>query len=179
MKKLLPLNLFLIGLSLLVNHAAGADAAKQPSYKESIADNPTAEADIAVVTKLMNSLIEGNFEQARTLLAPGFKSAGPSPDDNFTAEQALEDWKGKNARQTDRKVSFVANTFRVTTGKLKGNWVSTWGNYTFTQNGKTITVPYQYTARVKDGQIEEDRIYYDKLYILLQLGHTLRPPGKK
>ena len=62
------------------------------------------------------------------------------------------------------------------TGDLKGNWVSLWGDYSFTQNGKDLKFPFQYTARVTKGKIDIDRIYYDRLYILQTLGYKVTPP---
>jgi ketosteroid isomerase-like protein len=181
MRKTSTLNLLCTGLFLSFAITAGAQTASpnKPSYKESILDNPNAEADIAVVESFVRSLVKGDLDKAKGLIASDYKGVGPSPDDSFTAESLLAAWKEKYNAEKDRKVSFVTQTFRVASGDLQGDWVSMWGDYTFTSNGKTVKVPYQYTALVKSGKIATDIIYYDRLYIMQQLGHTLTPPAQK
>ena len=76
----------------------------------------------------------------------------------------------------NRKVSFVTQTFKVLLGDLKGSWVSLWGNYSFTQGGKNVSFPFQYTARVSSGKIDTDRIYYDRMFIMQTLGFKVTPP---
>jgi len=66
----------------------------------------------------------------------------------------------------------------VLSGNLKGEWVSVWGTYSFTQDGKNLSFPFQYTARVTGGKIDTDRVYYDRLYIFQTLGYKLTPPEK-
>ena len=51
-----------------------------------------------------------------------------------------------------------------------------WGTYSFTQNGKNISFPFQYTAKVANGRIVGDAIYYDNKYILETLGYKITPP---
>ena len=72
-----------------------------------------------------------------------------------------------------RNNEFVSNSFRVTGGNLKGDWVAVWGNYTFTQNGVTVILPYQFTAMIENGKIEKSTIYYDKLAINRAMGYEL------
>ena len=79
---------------------------------------------------------------------------------------------------SDRKVDFVTQTFRVFMGDLKGDYVSMWGTYTFTQNGKQVKVPYQFTAKVANGKIERGTAYYDRLSILESQGYKVTPPEK-
>lgn len=124
----------------------------------------------------VNALTAGDLDKAKSLLAPTYKGYGPSPLDSTTSEKTISSWKESNKIQLNRKVSFVSQTFRVLSGNLKGNWVSIWGDYSFTQDGKNVSFPYQYTARVTDGKIDIDRIYYDRMYILQTLGYKVTPP---
>jgi hypothetical protein len=156
---------------------AQTKAATPPRYKDAVEANPTADADIRVVTEYVNTLVGGNAEKAKTLLASTYKGYGPSVVDSTTTEQLLRQWQRNYATQTNRKFTFVAATFRVKSGSLKGNWVSLWGNYAFTQNGKNATFPVHYTAHVTNGKIDVDRIYYDNLYVSQALGYKLVPPA--
>ena len=179
MKKAKTVSLLLAGILLsgaLV--ATRAQNAQQVRYGELVVDNPNAEADMAVVGAYVNALIGGDLEKAKALLAPGFRGYGPSPADSVTAESVMAEWRENYKTHSDRKVSFVTQTFRVTAGNLQGDWVSMWGDYVFTISGKTISLPYQMTARVKNGKIDTERIYYDRMYIMQQLGYTLTPPNQ-
>lgn len=150
--------------------------APQPRYKDVVVDNPTAEPDMKVVSDFVNALTAGNIDQAKGLMSAGFKGYGPSATDSATIQQLVATWQENYKMQSNRKTSFVTQTFKVLSGNLQGNWVSLWGDYTFTQSGKTITFPYQYTAMVADGKIVMSRIYYDVLSIATQLGSKLVPP---
>lgn len=97
-------------------------------------------------------------------MADNYKGYGQVPADSATGEQTISAWQQNYKTQSNRKVGFVTQTFRVKSGDLKGNWVSVWGDYSFTEKGKDITFPFQYTARVTNRKIATDRIYYDKLY---------------
>lgn len=156
---------------------AQTKAAAPLRYKDAVETNPTADADIQVVTEYVNTLVGGNAEKAKTRLAGNYKGYGPSAVDSTTTEQLLRRWQQNYATQINRKFTFVAATFRVKSGSLKGNWVSLWGNYAFTQNGKNATFPVHYTAHVTNGKIDVDRIYYDNLYVSQALGYKLVPPA--
>ncbi len=148
----------------------------QPRYKDMVGDNPNAEADMKVVSDYTNALVSGDTNKVKSLLADNYIGRGPARMDSSTVAQRIKSWQGNYKTQTDRKTTFVTQTFQVLTGRLKGNWVSLWGDYTFTSLDKTVTLPYQYTARVADGKIQSDRIYYDALSIFTQLGYKLTPP---
>ena len=150
--------------------------AKQPRYKDVVADNPNAEADMKVVGDFLNALTNADLDKAKSLLAEKYKGYGPSLLDSSTAEQTLTGWKENYKMQMNRKVSFVTQTFKVLLGDLKGSWVSLWGNYSFTQGGKNVSFPFQYTARVSSGKIDTDRIYYDRMFIMQTLGFKVTPP---
>lgn len=148
----------------------------QPSYKDRTVENPNADADIKVVDSFLNSLISGDLDKAKSLLAENFKGYGPAPTDSSTVEQTITNWKENYKKQLNRKVDFVTATFRVLSGIHEGDWVSLWGNYSFTQDGINISLPFQYTARVADGKITGDIVYYDNMYILQTLGYKVTPP---
>jgi ketosteroid isomerase-like protein len=148
----------------------------QSSYKDMVGENPNADADIKLVGDFLNYLVSGDLDKAKSLLAENFKGYGPSPTDSTTTEQTIRSWKENCEVQSNRKIGFMPTTFRVLSGDQKGDWVALWGNYSFTQNGKNISFPFQYTTRVSDGKINLDLIYYDKMYILQTLGYKVTPP---
>ena len=161
---------------LFICASAQAQNTPTPRYKDVVVDNPTAEADMKVVSDYINAIVSGDLVKAKSLLSGNFMAHGPARSDSSTVEQELARWTENYKNQTDRKVSFVTQTFKVLSGNLKGNWVSLWGDYTFTQAGKTIKFPFQYTANVADGKIMSDRIYYDVFSIYTQLGFKVVPP---
>ncbi len=175
MKTLFRFPLVALTASLLFV-SASAQAQNTPRYKDVVVDNPTAEADMKVVGDFVNALVSGDLDKAKSLAAPTYIGRGPSRLDSANIDKELTSWKANYKTQSDRKVAFVTQTFKVLSGNLKGNWVSLWGDYTFTQAGKTITFPFQYTASVADGKVTSARIYYDNLYILSQLGFKVTPP---
>lgn len=148
-----------------------------PTYKEMVADNPNAEADLKVMADYTNAVAAGDAATMRSLLTDSTMMYGPSPADSSSGEQDVKNWEeGGFKTQTNREVTFVQQTFKVLQGNLAGNWVSQWGEYSFTQNGKTVTFPYHNVSRIENGKIISSRIYYDRQYILTQLGYTLTPP---
>ena len=169
---------FAAGILFMAASAQAQNApANAPRYKDVVVDNPMAEADIKVVSDFVNALtLSGDQAKARSLVSPSFMGHGPAPTDSANIDQTLKNWSESYKTQMNRKNNFVTQTFQVTMGNLKGNWVSVWGDYSFTENGKTVTFPYQYTARVADGKIVTDRVYYDRMYILTQLGYKVSPP---
>lgn len=150
----------------------------QMQYSDAVGENPDADADIKLVSDYINTIIAGDVDKATSMLASNFMGYGPGPNDSSNLQQTADSWKKNYTTQQNRKASFVAETFNVKSGDLAGHWVATWGTYSFTQNGKDIKFPYQYTAHVKDGKIDQDRVYFDQLYILQTLGYTITPPSK-
>jgi len=181
MKKTIRLSLLFATLLLTVfatRTQAQPAQTSQSSYKDVVVENPDADADIKIVGDFLSSLASGDLEKAKSLLSEEFKGYGPAPTDSSTTEQTINSWKELYKTQTNRKVGFVTTTFRVLSGNLKGDWVSVWGNYSFTEDGKNISFPFQYTARVTEGKIDTDFTYYDRLYILETLGYKVTPPEK-
>jgi ketosteroid isomerase-like protein len=179
MKKTIQLTLLFAALLLTVIATTAQAQSKtpaQPRYKDVIGENPNAEADMKVVSDYVRSLASGDLVKAKTLLTDNYRGYGPSPTDSSTSEQTITGWQQNYKTQSNRKVNFITQTFRVKSGDLKGNWVSMWGDYSFTQNGKDVKFPFQYTARVIKGKIDIDRIYYDELYIIQTLGYKITPP---
>ena len=157
---------------------AQAQNAPAPRYKDMVAENPTAEADMKTAGDLVNALVSGDTGKAKELFAPGYVGHGPARLDSANAEQSIARWQSNYKTQLNRKVGFITQTFKVLQGNLKGNWVSMWGDYTFTDanTSKTITFPFQYTVQVANGKVVNDRIYYDVMSILTQNGYTVTPP---
>jgi ketosteroid isomerase-like protein len=129
-----------------------------------------------VVSDFVNALVSGDQDKAKSLVAPTYIGRGPSRLDSANINKELTSWKANYKTQSDRKVVFVTQTFKVLSGNLKGSLVSLWGDYTFTQAGKTITFPFLYTASVTDGKVTSARIYYDNIAIVTQLGFKVTPP---
>jgi len=150
--------------------------AKAQHQKDMIGDNPTADQDNMVVSNFTNWLVGGEAEKAKSLLAANFKGYGPTPIDSASADQLVKQWQENYKMQSDRKVNFVLESFRVKSGDFQGNWVAVWGDYTFTSNGKTVKFPYHCAYHLTNGKIDSSRIYYDQLYIFQQLGYKLAPP---
>lgn len=145
-------------------------------YSEMVGENPNAEADIMIVSDYLKSVIAGDINKAKTLLSSDYKGYGPALNDISNYEQTFSEWEEMYKLQNNRKVDFVTQTFLVKSGDLQGNWVSVWGDYSFTMNGVNLKIPFQYTARVANGKIEIDQIYYDRLYIIKTLGYNVTPP---
>ena len=170
----LLLAILLCPIALTTAHAQ----AKPPTYRDMVGDNPNAEADIKLVTDYVHALAAGEIDKAMTMLAPDYKGRGPGPEDSADVQKTAASWKTNMTTQKDSKASFVAETFNVKSGENAGHWVATWGSYTFTQDGKTVSFPYQYTAHIKNGKIDRDAVYYDQSYIMKTLGFTITPPAK-
>lgn len=148
----------------------------QSAYKDVVVQNPNAEADMKLVGDYVRSLVSGDLDKAKSLMDPSYIGRGPSRIDSANVEKTITNWQANYKTQTDRKVTFVTNTHKVLSGGYKGVWVSLWGNYTFTQAGKTISLPFQLTAKVEDGKILSSIIYFDNLYVATELGFKLTPP---
>jgi ketosteroid isomerase-like protein len=157
---------------------AQTSTAKAPRYKDFVGENPDADADVKLVSDYVNKLVAGDVDKAVSVLSSDFKGFGPGPSDSGTAKTEIDEWKHNDSVQTNRKVDFVAETFNVKSGDQIGHWVSMWGTYSFTENGKDVKFPYQYTAHVKNGKIDRAIIYYDQLSILKALGFSVTPPPK-
>ncbi len=169
---------FLLLLGFAPKVKAQSATAKQSDYKNFVGENPNAEADIKIVGDFINALTSQDTVKAKSLLADGYLGYGPAPTDSSTAAQTIAIWQENYKTQSDIKFTSVSETFRVLQGDLKGDWVAVWGEYSFKQNGKKVTFPLQYTARVANGKINTDRVYYDRLYIVRALGYKLTPPDK-
>jgi ketosteroid isomerase-like protein len=147
-------------------------------YKDVVVENPDAEADMKVVSDYVNALVNNELGKAEKLLAEEFMGYGPAVNDSINKKNTINNWKENHKVRTNQKVGFVTQTFRVLQGDLKGDWVSHWGTYTFTQNGRNVTIPYQVTARVSNGMINRSTIYFDNLSVQQQLGFEIIPPKK-
>jgi ketosteroid isomerase-like protein len=179
MKKTFKVSLLLAAFLFTVfttRAQAQSKPVQQDRYKDRAAENPNADADIKMVGDFLNSLVSGDLIKAKSLLAENFMGYGPSPADSSNVEQTINNWNENYKHQLNRKVDFVTGTLRVLSGTSKGDWVLAWGTYSFTQDGKDISFPFQYTAKVADGKIVGDMTYYDNMYILQKLGYKVTPP---
>ena len=166
----------LVAAANLTAHAQ-TKPAPQPRYTDLVGDNPTTEADLQTVGSYLSLITAGNTEKARMLLADTYRGYGPGAADSVTREQVVTNWQQRYKTQADRKMRLEGQTtFRVKSGRRLGNWVATWGEYSFTQNGKTIRAPFQYMAHVTKGKIDMDRTYVDNLSIVQAQGYKLTPP---
>ena len=181
MKKRLTPTLFCAAM-LVAATTLTAQAQTKPAaparYADYIGDNPTTEADIQTVTNYINFLMAGDTDKARLLLTDTYRGYGPAATDSATRDQIVASWQQHYKTQLNRKVRLEGQTaFRVKSGRLVGNWVATWGEYTFTQGGKTLRAPFQLTTHVTKGKIDLDRIYLDNLSLTQALGYKLTPPA--
>ncbi|MBO0933019.1 nuclear transport factor 2 family protein [Fibrella aquatilis] len=143
-------------------------------------NNPNGGRDIQVASEYVTAItVTGDFDKARGLVSSAYIAHGPGGADSATIEKTVKLHQTFHQYQTNRKNEFSAQSFRIPSGNMKGDWVSLWGYYTYTdmRGGKAVTFPYQYTAKVTNGKIETDRLYYDELSILKQFGFKLIPPG--
>lgn len=168
-----------IMMGFCINSAKSQSTSQDMKYTDMIGNNPNAESDIKTVRDYINTLVvAGEVDKAMSMLSSNYVGFGPGPNDSANLQKTTEIWKQNITQTKNRKADFVAETFNVKSGDLSGHWVSTWGTYSFTQNGKDIKFPFQYTAHVSNGKIDQDRIYYDQLYIIQALGYTITPPSK-
>lgn len=151
---------------------------KTPSYKELVGENPNAEADIKVMSDYTNALANNKMDVAANQLSEKYVGYGPAATDSINKKEEMASWVIAHLVRTNEKVGFVSMSYRVLQGPYKGDWVAQWGDYSFTENGKDITLPFQVTARVSNGKIEMSRVYYDNLAIVTALGYTITPPKK-
>ncbi|WP_296313988.1 hypothetical protein [Winogradskyella sp. UBA3174] len=149
---------------------------KTLKYKNVVAENRESEANIKVVSDCVNSLIHDKMMEVEKLLDDAYMGYGPAINDSITKQETMASWNKTRKIRTNETVGFVTQTFRILKGNLKGDWVSQWGTYAFTQNGKDIKLPYQLTARVNNGKINRSTIYYDNLAAIETLGYQITPP---
>jgi hypothetical protein len=147
--------------------------AQETDFHENVIVNPSAEKDINVVTDYIDALMGHKMDIAAGLLSDSYIGSGPSFGETETKAEHIAFWKEAHAVRSKQNNDFVSHTFRVIDGELKGNWVSIWGTYTFTQNDIEVNLPYQLTAMVTNGKIDVSTIYYDKLAINTAMGYEL------
>jgi ketosteroid isomerase-like protein len=170
-------NLFLTATLLVAALCSFLAPVQAQSYKETVAENPNADRDIQIVRDYMQAMVAGDQNKARILVLPTYKNYGPSAADSSTLDQEMKAWQSNYQTQQNRKITTVASTLRVKNGPFTGDWVSVWGEYSFTHNGKTIAFPFHLQVQVSDGKIKNSRIYYDRLSVAQQQGYQLTPVG--
>lgn len=152
-------------------------ATSQQGFNDVVKPNPIADKDIQFVSDYLNALVAGDFDKVRSSLTPNYKGRGPGILDSFTVKEVIKSWQWNDSAQTNRKIEFTPATYTVLTGEYKGTWVDMWGSYSFTLDGKNVTLLFQYTAHLTNGKIDFDIAYYDRLYMFQALGYTLTPPN--
>ena len=161
----------LLLLCFLIISQLSFSQTEAPKYKDVVVENPEAEADMKVVSDYVKALVNNKMMEAEKLLSEKYMGYGPAVNDSISKQQTIATWKEAHKMRTNEKVGFVTQTFRVLQGELAGDWVSHWGTYSFTQNGKNIELPYQLTALVTDGKIVRSTIYFDNLAVIEALGY--------
>ena len=149
--------------------------AQEMNFNETVTQNPTPDEDLKVVTEYLDALVNNNLDKAGSLLADDFSGSGPSDGDTETKEDVIDNWKQIHKLRTNQKNDYVVNTWRVLSGEYKGDWVSIWGTYSYTENDTDINLPYHLTAKVEDGKIQNSIIYYNSLAVAKKMGYELTP----
>ena len=171
----IPFTAILIALFISAAHLVQAQMPAQPT-KDMMAENPTAEADMKLVKDFVNTLVADDLVAAKTFMADNFMNYGPGVSDSSALEATLTDWKTFNKSNLNPKFPFIMQTFSVLSGRLKGNWVSLWGNYSATIKEKAVSQPVYSVFRVVGGKIISERDYFDNLSIMKQRGFSVIPP---
>jgi len=149
-------------------------------HNQTITANPSANIDLKTMSDYTKALVYNDMAAAESILADSFVNHGPAAKETQSKEETINTWVEIHKVRSNQEVDFVMTTFKVleesNLNHLKGNWVSQWGTYTFTENGKDIVLPYQSTARIADGKIQESYMYYDRLAMLIGMGYTFAEP---
>jgi ketosteroid isomerase-like protein len=156
-----------------------AQEEKKKSFNEIVTQNPNAEEDLKAMSAYIDALIDNKLDLAASFLSDDYVQSGPANGETSTKTQNLEDWKEAHTVRTNQKNEYTFNTWRVLDGDYEGDWVSVWGTYTYTQDEKEISLPYQYTANLDKGKIKKAVIYYDNLSVVKALGYTIESPKKE
>lgn len=166
-------------LCFLLNIIAYAQETDHISnYNEQVVANPNADADINLFSDFTHALTDNEMDKAKGLMDPAAISYGPSANDSANVDQFIEAFERDNQGQQNRKIDYVSATFHVNQGPQMGNWVMQWGTYSFTDSAtsKTVEIPYHWVAKVADGKIGNNYIYYDVYNVMKELGYTITPP---
>lgn len=147
--------------------------AQAKSHNETVTENPTAEEDLKVVGDYLEASINNNMDKAACLIADSYIDAGPDYQEIETKVEHSATWKEAHKSRENEKNDFVSQTFRVIDGDLKGDWVSVWGTYTFTENAIEVNLPYQFTTMVDERKISQSIIYYNRLGVSTAMGYEL------
>ena len=177
--KAFPIFKYSLTLILLAALTTAVQAQDTPSYKDMVVDNPEPEADLKVIADYVAAIEAGDIEKLSSVMADDIIVMGPTDAEGENKEKAVESWKENFKTQKNINYSYVVQTFRVLSGDLKGDWVSTWGDYTFTAGDKEITFPAHTINRVEDGKINWSRSYFDNMHIAQKLGYKVMPPESK
>jgi hypothetical protein len=97
---------------------------------------------------------------------------GPAYGDSATTDQVMKGWKELHEEYSAMSAEFVSNSWRVTEGEYKGDWVAQWGEWKAHHKkfDKDIIVPYHLIVRIDDGKIGVSFNYHDDQGAIKQLG---------
>ena len=174
--------IFIVCLFLLVTAAYPIHAQPQMPYNKAVVQNPNADRDLQMNKVYTQALIvDADQAKAKTMIVADAWVYGPGAKDSMTEAAYVKSWETNYLNQLDRKVNFVSTTWRVVAEHpFKGDWISNWGHYSFTdkQSGKRIDVPWNSVIKIVNGKGSGGHVYFDLLGVMLQTGFTLTPPTK-
>lgn len=145
--------------------------------------NPDFLADIETVSALMTAAIQGDKEGMELYLHENYSSSGDSGGNTqFSKEEAIEGWvrfaeQNDNAKFSNRIwYSWVVDEME-SNPDLVGKWVVNWYNASFRNaEGKEVSFPMHSAWRIREGKVDYSIHYYDRLYMMRQLGYQLQWP---
>ncbi|NJN42920.1 MAG: nuclear transport factor 2 family protein [Flammeovirgaceae bacterium] len=139
-----------------------------------------AEKNTKIVYQYIEASVSGDFETMESLLAEIYVGAGPGLKDTVTKAQHIANWKGRwiNDFESIDYNRTETVTKRITLGPYIGDWVSDWAYVTVTyKNGlPPVTFWLNSVFRVRNGLIEQSRVFYDTGDVMRQQGFTFQPP---
>lgn len=155
-------------------------AQKTPKHNDIVALSKNADENAAVLNNYLDALVTSNLDRARSLLAANYQEHGPGYEKPMNAEQAIDSWQNSLNQRTDHRITDRRTlAYREKSGLNEGDWVMGWGVYHWKEKagGAMVDLPYQISARVSDGKLEEARYYYDRATVRDKMGYVAIPPG--
>ncbi len=180
MCKLTPL-IYRISLCFLLYLASNLlFAQKTPRHNDVVTLSKNADENAAILNDYLDALVVGNLDRARSLLAADYQEHGPGYEKPMNVGQAIDSWQNSLNQRTDHRITDRRTlAYREKSGLNEGDWVMGWGVYHWEEKagGATVELPYQITARVGNGKLEEARYYYDRATVRDKMGYVAIPPG--
>ena len=155
-------------------------AQKTPKHNDIVALSKNADENVAVLNDYLDALVTGDLDRARALLAADYQEHGPGYEKPMNAGQAIDSWQSSLNQRTDHRITDRRTlAYREKSGLNEGDWVMGWGVYHWKEkaSGAMVELPYQITAQVNDGKLQEARYYYDRATVRDKMGYAAIPPG--